>query len=187
MEQELCFFWLSFEQGASSLVLFARDNVDRALTGNSAIIYNIVNTLLTVIPLIIISWVLFLLWKKTFKKIPGSNIVLVICFLFMWVLVGWMIQRDFNTVAYDVTYQAIETTSQDEEGNDVVHTVRTKRKGESALKMFITRIAHKIIAVVSDIKILENSGNFNEAREIGYKVGEELLKKAGSNFKAQGN
>jgi len=114
------FFWLSFEQGASSLVLFARDNVDRALTGNSAIIYNIVNTLLTVIPLIIISWVLFLLWKKTFKKIPGSNIVLVICFLFMWVLVGWMIQRDFNTVAYDVTYQAIETTSQDEEGNDVV-------------------------------------------------------------------
>ena len=38
----------------------------------------------------------------------------------MWVLVGWMIQRDFNTVAYDVTYQAIETTSQDEEGNDVV-------------------------------------------------------------------
>ena len=114
------FFWLSFEQGASSLVLFARDNVDRALTGNSAIIYNIVNTLLTVIPLIIISWVLFLLWKKTFKKIPGSNIVLVICFLFMWVLVGWMIQRDFNTVVYDVTYQAIETTSQDEEGNDVV-------------------------------------------------------------------
>jgi len=114
------FFWLSFEQGASSLVLFARDNVDRALTGNSAIIYNIVNTLLTVIPLIIISWVLFLLWKKTFKKIPGSNIVLVICFLFMWVLVGWMIQRDFNTVAYDVTYQAIETTNQDEEGNDVV-------------------------------------------------------------------
>ena len=112
------FFWLSFEQGASSLVLFARDNVDRALTGNSAIIYNIVNTLLTVIPLIIISWVLYLLWKKTFKKIPGSNIVLVICFLFMWVLVGWMIQRDFNTVAYDVTYQAIETTTQDEEGNE---------------------------------------------------------------------
>lgn len=114
------FFWLSFEQGASSLVLFARDNVDRALTGNSAVIFNIVNTLLTVIPLIIISWVLFLLWKKTFYKIPGSNIVLVICFLFMWALVGWMIQRDFNTVAYDVTYQAIETKSQDKEGNETV-------------------------------------------------------------------
>jgi len=35
--------------------------------------------------------------------------------------------------------------------------------------------------------IAENSGSFKEAREIGYKVGEELLKKAGSDFKVQGN
>ena len=35
--------------------------------------------------------------------------------------------------------------------------------------------------------VVENSGNFKEAREIGYKAGEELLKKAGSDFKAQGN
>jgi len=31
------------------------------------------------------------------------------------------------------------------------------------------------------------SGHFREAREIGYKVGEELLKKAGSDFTTQGN
>ena len=35
--------------------------------------------------------------------------------------------------------------------------------------------------------IAENSGSFKEAKEIGYKVGEELLKKAGSDFKVQGN
>jgi len=35
--------------------------------------------------------------------------------------------------------------------------------------------------------VAENSGSFKEAREIGYKVGEELLKKAGSEFKVQGN
>ena len=35
--------------------------------------------------------------------------------------------------------------------------------------------------------VVENSGSFKEAREIGYKAGEELLKKAGSDFKAQGN
>ena len=35
--------------------------------------------------------------------------------------------------------------------------------------------------------IAENSGSFKEAREIGYKVGKELLKKAGSDFKIQGN
>ena len=32
-----------------------------------------------------------------------------------------------------------------------------------------------------------SSGNFSEAKEIGYKVGEELLKKAGSDFTTQGN
>ncbi len=114
------FFWLSFEQGASSLVIFARDNVDRLLSGNAAIIFNVVNTLLTVIPLIIISYVLYLLWKKTYKKIPGSNIVLVICFLLMWGIVGWMLNRDFNTTAYDVSYSAIETADLDKDGNQKV-------------------------------------------------------------------
>ena len=33
----------------------------------------------------------------------------------------------------------------------------------------------------------ESSGHFKEAKEIGYKVGKELLKKAGSNFTVQGN
>ncbi|WP_179333488.1 peptide MFS transporter [Winogradskyella costae] len=113
------FFWMSFEQGASSLVIFARDNVDRLLSGNSATIFNIVNTLLTVIPLIIISYVLYILWKKTFKKIPGSNIVLVICFLLMWTIVGWMLNRDFNTTAYDVSYSAIEQPELDDKGEQV--------------------------------------------------------------------
>ena len=35
--------------------------------------------------------------------------------------------------------------------------------------------------------IAENSGNFSKAKEIGYRVGEDLLKKAGSDFKVQGN
>jgi len=35
--------------------------------------------------------------------------------------------------------------------------------------------------------IAKGSGSFKEAQEIGYKVGKELLKKAGTNFKVQGN
>jgi len=35
--------------------------------------------------------------------------------------------------------------------------------------------------------VSESSGNFKEAKDIGHKVGEELLKKAGSEFKVQGN
>ncbi len=33
----------------------------------------------------------------------------------------------------------------------------------------------------------QSSGHFREAKEIGHKVGKELLKKAGSNFTTQGN
>ncbi|WP_111307993.1 peptide MFS transporter [Confluentibacter sediminis] len=97
------FFWLSFEQGASSLVLFARDNVDRVLTGESALIFNIVNALLTVIPLLIITYVLYDLWRKTFKIIPYSNIVLAICFLCMWGIVVWMLNREFSADVSEIT------------------------------------------------------------------------------------
>ena len=96
------FFWLSFEQGASSLVLFARDSVDRTLTGDAATIFNIVNTLLTIIPLVIISYVLFLLGKQTWKKIPASNIVLIITFLGVWAVALWMLNRDFNAATTDI-------------------------------------------------------------------------------------
>ena len=96
------FFWLSFEQGASSLVLFARDSVDRTLTGDSATIFNIVNTLLTIIPLVIISYVLFLLGKQTWKKIPASNIVLIITFLGVWAVALWMLNRDFNAATTEI-------------------------------------------------------------------------------------
>ena len=108
------FFWLSFEQGATSLVLFARDYTDRMMTGNAAIIFNIVNTLLTVVPLIIITWVLILLSKQTFKKIAPSNIVLGLGFVGVWALVIWMLNNDFNSQAYQLKYQAVKTAQVDE-------------------------------------------------------------------------
>jgi proton-dependent oligopeptide transporter, POT family len=111
------FFWVAFEQGASSLVVFARDNVDRVLSGNSAIMFMVINSILTIIPLAIITYVLYLLWIKTYGKAPISNIVLVVCFTLMWGIVGWMLNRDFNTVAYQVTYDAVKTAAIDEKGN----------------------------------------------------------------------
>ena len=114
------FFWLSFEQGASSLVLFARDSVQRNLVGNGAIAFNIINALLTIVPLAIITWVLILLWKRTFKRIPGSNIVLAICFAGVWAIAIWMINRDLNTVAYMAEYTAIETPLLDEKTGEQV-------------------------------------------------------------------
>jgi len=100
-------FFIPFEQAATSMVLFARDYTDRILVGNAALIYNIVNTLLTIGPLVIISWVLFLLYKNTFKKIPSSNIVLIVCFALVWGAVLWMLSQEYKSKAYEVEYQAI--------------------------------------------------------------------------------
>lgn len=97
------FFWMSFEQGASSLIVFARDSVDRELIGTSATVFNTVNALLTVVPLMIITWVLYLLWKRTFKQIPGSNIVLGICFSGVWGIVLWMLFREFSADVTEIT------------------------------------------------------------------------------------
>lgn len=96
------FFWMSFEQGASSLVIFARDNVDRSLEGTSLTMFNIINTLLTVVPLLIISWVLYLLAKQTFKQAPGSNIILAITFLGVWAVAVWMLNNEFTKTASEI-------------------------------------------------------------------------------------
>ena len=96
------FFWMSFEQGASSLVIFARDNVDRSLAGTSLTIFNTVNTLLTIVPLIIITWVLILLAKQTWRKALGSNVVLAITFAGVWAIALWMLYNEFTKTASEI-------------------------------------------------------------------------------------
>ncbi|MBL4653195.1 MAG: MFS transporter [Flavobacteriales bacterium] len=97
------FFWMAFEQGATSLVLFARDFTQRELFGAQASIFFIVDTFLTVIPLIIVSWVLYLLYKQTHKKILASNLVLIFSFLIMWGIVAWKINNEFTAETTEVT------------------------------------------------------------------------------------
>lgn len=97
------FFWMSFEQGASSLVLFARDFTQRTLEGSAGTTFNVVNALLTVIPLMIITWVLGMLFKQTFKKIPVSNIVLALSFVGVWGIAIWMLVREFSAESTEIT------------------------------------------------------------------------------------
>ncbi|MEO0775193.1 MAG: peptide MFS transporter [Bacteroidota bacterium] len=111
------FFWMSFEQGASSLIIFARDYMQRELVGASATLFNVINALLTIVPLALITWVLFLLFQRTGRKIPQSNFVLIACFLGVWGVVGWMLYRDFNTTAYVVSYDAEKIAVMDEKTN----------------------------------------------------------------------
>jgi len=60
-----------------------------------------------------------------------------------------------------------------EEGNEIVHTVRTKRKGEGKFRMFLTKIAYKIINSLSDINLPVQAGDY---KLISKKALNEILK-----------
>ena len=71
------FFWGIFEQAPGTLTIFARDYTNRVLEGDAGFIFKVVNSLMTLIPLAIITWVLILLFKQTFKKYPFSNFLIM--------------------------------------------------------------------------------------------------------------
>lgn len=90
------FFFAFFEQSLGSMTLFARDYTDRNLVGSSAMIFKVIDALLTTVPLIIITYVIFLLVKKTFTKIGVSNIILGIAFIGVWALVIFRLADKFS-------------------------------------------------------------------------------------------
>jgi proton-dependent oligopeptide transporter, POT family len=90
------FFWASFEQAGGSMTIFASDYTNRVLEGNSKILFNIVNTLLTVVPMLIITYVLIKLYQQTFKKYALGNIVLASGFVLIWIIVVYMLKDQYS-------------------------------------------------------------------------------------------
>ena len=96
------FFWAAFEQGAGSLPLYTRDFTDRFLEGNAALIFKIVDISVTVIPLLIITYVLISLFKKTYSQIPLSNIILSISFVIIWGIIIFKIYSESQSTSTEV-------------------------------------------------------------------------------------
>ena len=96
------FFWAAFEQGAGSLPLYTRDFTDRFLEGNAALIFKIVDISVTVIPLLIITYVLISLFKKTYSQIPLSNIILSISFVIIWGIIIFKIYNESQSTSTEV-------------------------------------------------------------------------------------
>ncbi|MBK8516976.1 MAG: peptide MFS transporter [Saprospiraceae bacterium] len=90
------FFWASFEQAGGSMTIFAKDYMDRTLVGNSAILFKVFNSFLTIVPLGIITFVLWKLFKQTFEKFALANIFLGTSFIIIWAIVIWMLSNEFS-------------------------------------------------------------------------------------------
>ncbi len=96
------FFWASFEQAAGSMSIFAKDYTARALEGSAANTFKIIDLIVTILPLLIITWVLGKLFSKTFSRISLSNIILGISFLAIWAIVLYKVNREFSSVGTEV-------------------------------------------------------------------------------------
>jgi POT family proton-dependent oligopeptide transporter len=96
------FFWWAFEQAGGSMTIFADDYTNRALSGGSASTFKIFNTLLTVVPMIILTGVLWNLFRKTYSRYALSNIFLGTSFVIIWGIVIWMLVREYKADATEV-------------------------------------------------------------------------------------
>ena len=105
----IIFFFITFDQAPSSLIIVARDYVDRSLSGEGLLVFNIINALLMLIPLLIISFVLIRLAMVTWKLIPLTNIVLFVCFLLIWGVAIYAIRSEFlkNTSEIAVSWFSV--------------------------------------------------------------------------------
>lgn len=91
------FFWWAFEQAGGSMTIFAGDYTERNLSGSSALTFKIINTILTVVPVAVITWVLTKLVGVTYSRISTSNIVLSVAFAAIWGIVIWMLIKEFSS------------------------------------------------------------------------------------------
>jgi POT family proton-dependent oligopeptide transporter len=94
------FFWAIFEQAPGTLTIFARDYTDRVLEGNASIVFLTVDALMTFVPLSIITWVLYLLFRQTFEKYAMANLVLSLSFVMLWGIALWKLMKDIYSAGY---------------------------------------------------------------------------------------
>ncbi len=96
------FFWWAFEQAGGSMTIFAKDFTQRTLVGDASNIFNLVNTIITLVPMIVLTVVLYGLFSKMLSSFMLSNLFLGASFAIIWGIVIWMIVREFSETATEI-------------------------------------------------------------------------------------
>ncbi len=105
----------SFEQAGGSMTIFAKQFTARSLVGTYAILFTTIDFIITVVPILVITWVLFMLFKRIYKKYVVSTIVLILSFSFVWILIGWKLNRDINSKSFKIEYSSFSEMKLNEE------------------------------------------------------------------------
>ena len=96
------FFWWAFEQAGGSMTIFAESFTERNLSGAASDTFKTVNTLITLVPMFILTYVLYSLFRQMSGHFLSSNVFLGTSFVIIWGIVLWMIQREFSQQATEI-------------------------------------------------------------------------------------
>ena len=96
------FFWWAFEQAGGSMTIFAKDFTQRTLVGDASIIFKVANTIITLVPMVILTLVLYGLFRNMMGNFLLSNVFLGSSFIVIWGVVIWMITREFGEEATEI-------------------------------------------------------------------------------------
>lgn len=97
------FFFLAFEQAGGSMTIFAKNYTQRILEGTQAITFKWIDGALTIIPIVVVTFVLLKLSAQIFSKYPLTIIFTMISFTSIAVLGLWKVYREFTAVDTEVT------------------------------------------------------------------------------------
>ena len=85
------FFWWAFEQAGGSMTIFANDYTNRNLTGEASLLFKTVNTLITIVPMIVITYVFIKLFQNISQIFFLSNLFLGTSFVIIWSIILFML------------------------------------------------------------------------------------------------
>lgn len=91
------FFWAAFEQAGSSMNIFASEYTDRSLEGNGAYWFKIISSIISLLPIAILTWLFVGTATKLGKKYIGAMSFMGLSVLILTAITGYMIYDQFKS------------------------------------------------------------------------------------------
>ncbi|PVH25051.1 peptide MFS transporter [Sphingobacterium corticibacter] len=96
-------FFFAFEQAGGSMTIFAKDYTQRILSGTAATSFKWIDAILTIMPIVIVTYVLLSLARKIVHQYPITIFFTLLSFASIAFLGFWKINNEFNSEATEVT------------------------------------------------------------------------------------
>src|SRR5690606_36496828 len=97
------FFFLAFEQAGGSMTIFAKNYTQRVLDGTAGTTFKWIDAALTLLPILVVTFVLTKLAAKIIRQYPLTIIFTLVSFFSIMLLGVWKIHREFVSDVTEVT------------------------------------------------------------------------------------